>query len=107
MNIMLVSVTERTKEIGLRKAVGAKRRDVMAQFLIESVVLTSSGGALGIMLGIVISWLLGNLAGWATEISLLSVLTATAFSGFIGVFFGLLPARKAALLNPIQALRYE
>lgn len=107
MNIMLVSVTERTKEIGLRKAVGAKRRDVMAQFLIESVVLTSSGGALGIMLGIAISWLLGNLAGWATEISLLSVLIATAFSGIIGVFFGLVPARKAALLNPIQALRYE
>ena len=107
MNIMLVSVTERTKEIGLRKAVGAKRRDVMAQFLIESVVLTSSGGALGIMLGIAISWLLGDLAGWATEISLLSVLTATVFSGIIGVFFGLVPARKAALLNPIQALRYE
>lgn len=107
MNIMLVSVTERTKEIGLRKAVGARRKDVMAQFLIESAVLTSSGGVMGIMFGIAISWLLSNVAGWATEISPLPLLIATAFSAVIGIFFGLMPARKAALLNPIQALRYE
>lgn len=107
MNIMLVSVTERTKEIGLRKAIGARRRDIMSQFLIEAVVLTTSGGTIGILLGIAASWTLSNAAGWATEVSLFSVLLATVFSLAVGIFFGLVPARKAAGLNPIAALRYE
>ena len=107
MNIMLVSVTERTREIGLRKAVGARRRDILGQFLIESVVMTLSGGAAGILLGSAIAWLLANVAGWATIVSALSVIVAAAFSIAVGIFFGLLPARQAARLNPIEALRYE
>ena len=107
MNIMLVSVTERTREIGLRKAIGAKRRDILLQFLIESTVLSLFGGMIGIALGLTGSWLISSLAGWATVISLNSILLAFFFSAGIGIFFGVFPARRASHLNPIEALRYE
>ncbi|MFH1305193.1 MAG: ABC transporter permease [Candidatus Omnitrophota bacterium] len=107
MNIMLVSVTERTREIGLRKALGARSGDIMTQFLIESVVMTFSGGLIGILLGMSIAVILSVFAGWATKVSLSSVVLATTFSVIIGIGFGLWPARKAAQLNPIEALRYE
>lgn len=107
MNIMLVSVTERTREIGIRKALGAKRRDVMSQFLIESVVLSGLGGIVGVVFGILGSRLISNLGGFATSIEPAPLLLAFSFSLFIGVFFGVYPARKAAHLDPIEALRYE
>jgi len=107
MNIMLVSVTERTREIGLRKAVGARRTDIMAQFLIESVVLTFIGGIAGIVFGWCIAWLLSILADWTTKVSGLSIVLATTFSIAIGIGFGLWPARQASKLDPIEALRYE
>ncbi len=107
MNIMLVSVTERTREIGLRKAIGARKNDIMLQFLVESVGMTISGGVIGIMTGIGISLLLSFFAGWAVKTSLLSIFLATAFSVMTGLFFGLWPARKAADLKPVEALRYE
>lgn len=107
MNIMLVSVTERTREIGLRKAVGARGRDVMTQFLIESVVMTLSGGFMGILLGIAVSSGLSHFAGWTTEVTMANVLLAAGFSIAVGMFFGLWPAKKAEQLNPIEALRYE
>lgn len=107
MNIMLVSVTERTREIGLRKAIGAKKKDIMMQFLVESVGLTISGGFIGVLAGVGISLLLSLFAGWAVKTSLISVLLATTFSAVIGMFFGLWPARKAAELKPLEALRYE
>ena len=107
MNIMLVSVTERTKEIGLRKALGAKRRDILLQFLIESVTLSSVGGVIGIVLGIVGSRVLSASAGWNTIVSPESIALAFCFAAAIGVSFGVFPARKAARLNPIEALRYE
>jgi macrolide transport system ATP-binding/permease protein len=107
MNIMLVSVTERTREIGLRKAIGARKNDIMLQFLVESVGLTISGGFIGVLAGIGISLILSYFAGWAVKTSLLSVLLATTFSALIGIFFGLWPARKAAELKPLEALRYE
>ncbi len=107
MNIMLVSVTERTREIGLRKAIGARKSDIMLQFLVESVGMTISGGCIGILAGIGISLILATFAGWAVKTSLLSVLLATTFSALIGIFFGLWPARKAAALKPVEALRFE
>ncbi len=107
MNIMLVSVTERTREIGLRKAIGARKSDIMLQFLVESVGMTISGGFIGILAGIGISLILSFFAGWAVKTSHISVVLATAFSAVIGIFFGLWPARKAAELKPVEALRYE
>ncbi|NTV26424.1 MAG: ATP-binding cassette domain-containing protein [Chlorobiaceae bacterium] len=107
MNIMLVSVTERTKEIGLRKAIGARRSDIMLQFLIESVGMTLTGGLIGVAVGVGASMILSTVAGWAVKTSLFSVLLATTFSVMIGLFFGLWPARKAAGLKPVEALRYE
>lgn len=107
MNIMLVSVTERTKEIGLRKAIGARKADIISQFLIESVVMTFSGGIIGVILGVGIAVSFSMIAGWATKITISSVILATVFSVIVGIVFGMWPARQAANLNPIQALRYE
>ena len=107
MNIMLVSVTERTREIGIRLAVGAHGSDVLMQFLIEAIVLSSLGGLIGVVLGIVGSILLGNYKGWPVEPSTPAMAIAVAFSAAVGVFFGFYPARKAAQLDPIDALRYE
>lgn len=107
MNIMLVSVNERTREIGLRKAIGARRKDITIQFLIESVLMTVTGGIAGIILGMVISGLLAELAGWVLRVTLFSVLMATIFSIIVGIVFGLWPARQASRLDPISALRYE
>jgi len=107
MNIMLVSVTERTREIGLRKAVGAKSKDILGQFLIESLVLSLIGGILGLILGIIGSLILSMVGGWPFVVTISSVLLATIFSAAIGIFFGIYPARRASRLNPIEALRYE
>jgi len=107
MNIMLVSVTERTREIGIRKALGARYYNILLQFLIEAVVISVAGGLLGIALGIGSSYAISNLAGWKTIISSLAIIAAFGFSVMIGLFFGIYPARKAALLDPIDALRYE
>ena len=107
MNIMLVSVTERTREIGLRMAVGARGRDILAQFLIEAVTLSLIGGAIGVALGAAATWGVGAFAGWQVSMSLGSIALAVGFSGFVGVFFGFYPARRASKLLPIQALRYE
>jgi macrolide transport system ATP-binding/permease protein len=107
MNIMMVSVTERTKEIGLRKAVGAKRRDILTQFLVEAIVISALGGIGGIAVGWTLTSLVSALTGWATSISMGSVILALIFSSGIGVVFGLWPAQKAAKLSPMNALRYE
>jgi putative ABC transport system permease protein len=107
MNIMLVSVTERTREIGIRMAVGARSRDIMLQFLVEAVVMAATGGLIGILLGIGSSELLKKWAQWPTLIDPAIVAVAFLFSGAVGVFFGFYPAQKAANLDPIEALRYE
>jgi len=107
MNIMLVSVTERTREIGIRLAVGARERDILVQFLIEAVFLSVAGGAVGILLGIGGSLLISRFAGWSTLISPGAVLVAFSFSAAVGIFFGFYPARKASRLDPIEALRHE
>ena len=107
MNIMLVSVTERTREIGIRIAVGAKSRDILLQFLVESLILSLIGGMLGIATGISGTYVLSTFAQWPTLLSVKAILLAFAFAGSVGVFFGFYPARKASLLNPIEALRFE
>ncbi len=107
MNIMLVSVTERTREIGLRMAVGARAGDILKQFLVEAVTLSLIGGLLGIMLGLSGSLAIGQFAGWRTSLSPESVVLAVGFAAAIGIFFGFYPARKASRLSPIEALRYE
>jgi putative ABC transport system permease protein len=107
MNIMLVSVTERTREIGLRMAVGARGRDILAQFLIEAVTLSLIGGALGVAIGALATWGVGRFAGWNVALSVASVMLAVGFSAAVGVFFGYYPARRAARLLPIEALRHE
>ncbi|QXE91944.1 ABC transporter permease [Geomonas subterranea] len=107
MNIMLVSVTERTREIGIRIAIGAKKRDILLQFLTEAVLLTTCGGLIGMLLGVAGAKLVASLIGWPTLVSVNTIIIAFAFSAGVGVFFGFYPARKAAALNPIDALRYE
>jgi len=107
MNIMLISVRERTREIGLRQAVGAKTRDILTQFLVGAVTLSIAGGFIGIVLGIGASALVSRLAGWATAVGPSAVLLAVFFSALVGISFGYYPARKAAYLDPIEALRSE
>ena len=107
MNIMLVSVTERTREIGIRKALGATYNNILLQFLIEAMVIGVVGGTLGVILGIGSSYAISYFAGWQTVISIPTIIIAVVFSVGIGLFFGIYPARKAALLDPIEALRYE
>jgi putative ABC transport system permease protein len=107
MNIMLVSVTERTREIGLRMAVGARGRDILWQFLIEAMTLSLIGGAIGVVLGALATWGVAEFAGWQVALSAQAVLLAVGFSAAVGVFFGFYPARRASSLLPIQALRYE
>jgi putative ABC transport system permease protein len=107
MNIMLVSVTERTREIGLRMAIGARGSDVLKQFLFESVVVSTLGGLIGVAVGSACALLVGRMAGWAISISPATAFLALGFAGAVGVFFGIYPARQAAALNPIEALRYE
>jgi putative ABC transport system permease protein len=107
MNIMLVSVTERTREIGIRMAIGAKTWDIRLQFIMEAVILSLIGGIVGLIAGVTSSEILSMAAGWRTTVSPLSALLAFAFSGVVGIFFGFYPAYKASLLNPIDALRYE
>jgi len=107
MNIMLVSVTERTREIGIRMAVGATEADVQRQFLIEALVLAGVGGVIGIFFGLITSWLISAFASWPVDVSLVSIVVAALFSAGIGIFFGFYPAKKAARLDPIEALRFE
>ncbi len=107
MNIMLVSVTERTREIGLRLAIGAKTNDILSQFLVEAVTLSALGGVVGILLGVGASVLISHFAEWSTLISPTAILLAFVFSALVGISFGYYPARKAAVLDPIEALRYE
>ena len=107
MNIMLVSVSERTREIGIRMAVGAKARHVLGQFLLEAIVLSVVGGGIGVALGVAASRLIAALAGWPVAVTLASVAVAFGFAAFVGVFFGWYPARKAARMDPIEALRHE
>jgi len=107
MNIMLVSVTERTREIGIRIAVGAHGKDILLQFLIEAASLSSAGGSVGILLGVAAAKVLSYYKGWPSLISLESIVIAFVFSGVVGIFFGFYPARKASQLDPIEALRYE
>jgi putative ABC transport system permease protein len=107
MNIMLVSVTERTREIGIRMAIGARGSDVLTQFLVESVAISMLGGIIGVLLGLTGAALLGHFTGWSTVTPPEAIVIAVGFSAAVGVFFGFYPARQAAALNPIQALRYE
>ena len=107
MNIMLVSVTERTREIGIRMAIGARSSAVRSQFFIESIVLSLTGGAIGIVLGVVLSLAIPAFLGWPTLVSMMAIVGSVLFSAAVGIFFGYYPARKAASLDPIEALRYE
>ncbi len=107
MNIMLVTVTERTREIGIRKAIGATRRAILTQFLVESVILCLAGGLLGVLLGLATAWSLSHFAGWQTAVTVEALRLACGFSAAVGVVFGLWPARRASRLDPIEALRHE
>ncbi|MDL2284988.1 ABC transporter permease [Oxalobacter sp. OttesenSCG-928-P03] len=107
MNIMLVSVTERTREIGLRMAIGARAKDILTQFLVEAITLSLIGGFIGIVVGVAGSYLIAHFAGWATKLSIDAIFLAVGFSATIGIFFGFYPAHKASKLLPIEALRYE
>jgi putative ABC transport system permease protein len=107
MNIMLVSVTERTREIGVRMAIGASEKDVQMQFLSEAVVMSLMGGAIGLVLGMLSSVLIARILQWPTAVPFSAVLIAFVFSACVGIFFGYYPAWKAASLDPIEALRYE
>jgi len=107
MNIMLVSVTERTREIGIRMAIGGRGSDVLTQFLVESVVISMAGGIIGVIAGMSGAALVGHFTGWTTATPIGAILLAVGFSAAVGIFFGFYPARKAAALNPIEALRYE
>lgn len=107
MNIMLVSVSERTREIGIRKAIGAGRPDIMSQFLVESILLSVSGGVIGILAGIGVSRLVSRLLGFSTVVSIGSIAVSFLFSAAIGIVFGMYPAIKAAKMIPVEALRYE
>jgi len=107
MNILLVSVTERTREIGLRMAVGAQRLHVLTQFLAEAVLISVSGGVAGIIAGVAISEIISLFSTWSSPVSFAAIAIGFAFSAAVGIFFGYYPARKAARLDPIQALRYE
>ncbi len=107
MNIMLASVLERTREIGVRRAVGARRVDIIRQFLIETTLITTTGGVLGIVLGVVLSQLVGFFAGWSTIVSMMSILLAFFVSVSVGLIFGVYPAMRASSLDPVYALHYE
>jgi putative ABC transport system permease protein len=107
MNIMLVSVTERTREIGIRKAVGAKNKDILVQFLIESIVLSIIGGIIGIAFAVAVSFILNRFTILTTAVTAMPIILALSFSTVVGIFFGIYPAMRAARLNPIDALRYE
>jgi putative ABC transport system permease protein len=107
MNIMLVSVRERTREIGVRLAIGARRRDILVQFLVEALTLSVIGGAIGVFLGVIVSAGIGQVAGWGFVFNPVTVLVALGFSLLVGTVFGVWPARQAARLDPIVALRYE
>jgi len=107
MNIMLVSVTERVREIGIRMAIGARPANVLLQFLIEAILLSLAGGVIGIVLGVVGSYALGQLAGWSMAVTWEAIAMSFGFAAFVGVFFGYYPARSASKLDPIEALRAD
>ena len=107
MNIMLVSVTERTREIGIRMAIGARGGDILTQFLVEAILLSLGGGIIGMLLGIVATKIVSNIYGWYTTLSPITMIISFGFSGLVGIFFGFYPARKASALNPIDALHFE
>jgi len=107
MNIMLVSVTERTREIGIRMALGAKKRDILLQFLIEAIVLSAIGGALGVAIGVGGGWLVARVAEMPVDVTARSIVVAFGFAAAIGIFFGFYPARKASAMKPVEALRHE
>jgi len=107
MNIMLASVTERTREIGIRRALGAKRRDIITQFLVETVMLSGAGGAMGVLFGVTIPWFVSHFAGMKTIVTLWSPVVAFTISALVGVVFGIYPALRAAKMDPVEALRHE